>query len=216
MDSLLQNDKYPSSQSDTDSLIEQIIDIAKKNNPTANTDMIYIAYRLAKNAHKNQFRKSGEPYINHPVQVAYIAAEMSVDAVGITGCLLHDVVEDTNYTSENIKTLFGQEVSELVDGVTKLTKIQYSTLEEQQVENLRKMFLAMAKDIRVIIVKLVDRLHNLRTLSSMSPKKQLEKARETLEVYAPLAHRLGMSKIKIELEDLSLKYLDPVAYEEIR
>ncbi len=216
MDNIMQNESYPMAQDDTDKVIEQIIDKVKTSSPGANTDMIYIAYRLAKNAHENQFRKSGEPYINHPVQVAYIAAEMAVDAVGITGCLLHDVVEDTNYTLDDIKTLFGSEVSELVDGVTKLKRIQYSTLEEQQVENLRKMFLAMAKDIRVVIIKLVDRLHNIRTLASMSPAKQLEKARETLEVYAPLAHRLGMSKIKVELEDLSLKYLDPVAYEEIR
>ncbi|MBQ7976736.1 MAG: bifunctional (p)ppGpp synthetase/guanosine-3',5'-bis(diphosphate) 3'-pyrophosphohydrolase [Clostridia bacterium] len=197
-------------------MIEQVIDIVAKNNPSANTDMIYIAYRLAKHAHKNQLRKSGEPYVNHPVQIAFIAASMSMDAVAITACLLHDVVEDTYYRTEDIKTLFGPEVAELVDGVTKLTKLQYSTLEEQQVENLRKMFLAMAKDIRVVIVKLIDRLHNMRTLASMKPEKQLEKARETLEVYAPLAHRLGMSKIKVELEDLALKYLDPVAYDEIR
>ena len=214
--SIFAYEKFPQTASGADDIIEQVIDIVAKNNPSANTDMIYIAYRLAKHAHKNQLRKSGEPYVNHPVQIAFIAASMSMDAVAITACLLHDVVEDTYYRTEDIKTLFGPEVAELVDGVTKLTKLQYSTLEEQQVENLRKMFLAMAKDIRVVIVKLIDRLHNMRTLASMKPEKQLEKARETLEVYAPLAHRLGMSKIKVELEDLALKYLDPVAYDEIR
>ncbi len=214
--SIFAYEKFPQTANETDQIIEQIIEIVKKNNPSANTDMIYIAYKLAKHAHENQFRKSGEPYINHPVQIAFIAANMSVDVVGITACLLHDVVEDTPYRSDDIKALFGPEIADLVDGVTKLTKLQYSTLEEQQVENLRKMFLAMAKDIRVVIVKLIDRLHNMRTLASMSTAKQLEKARETLEVYAPLAHRLGMSKIKVELEDLALKYLDPVAYEEIR
>ncbi|MBP3361664.1 MAG: bifunctional (p)ppGpp synthetase/guanosine-3',5'-bis(diphosphate) 3'-pyrophosphohydrolase [Clostridia bacterium] len=213
---ILEDEKFAGTGEDTDAAVDKIIKMIQKNNPGANTDMIYIAYKLAKHAHENQFRKSGEPYINHPVQIAYIAAEMSVDAVAVTACLLHDVVEDTPYRLEDIKAFFGMEVAELVDGVTKLTKLQYSTLEEQQVENLRKMFLAMAKDIRVIIVKLIDRLHNMRTLASMSREKQLEKARETLEVYAPLAHRLGMSKIKIELEDLALKYLDPVAYDEIR
>ncbi len=212
----LENSTVSQVPDENDRLIDEIMEKVKISSPAANTDMIYIAYKLAKHAHENQFRKSGEPYINHPVQIAHIAADMSVDAVTITACLLHDVVEDTPYKIEDIRNFFGAEVAELVDGVTKLTKLQYSTHEEQQVENLRKMFLAMAKDIRVIIVKLIDRLHNMRTLGAMPHEKQLEKARETLEVYAPLAHRLGMSKIKVELEDLSLKYLDPVAYEEIR
>ena len=199
----------------TDEIIEKIIELVQKNSK-ANTDIIYIAYKLAKNAHKGQFRRSGAPYIEHPVQIAEIAAELGLDTTAIAASLLHDVVEDTGYTYKDIEGLFGTQVAELVDGVTKLEKIQYSTIEEQQVENLRKMFLAMAKDIRVVIIKLIDRLHNMRTLKFMSPHKQLEKARETLEVYAPLAHRLGMSKLKIELEDLSLKYLDPISYEEIR
>lgn len=201
---------------DTDEIISGILDMTAKYAPNSNTDMIYTAYRLAKAAHKGQFRKSGSPYIEHPVQIAEIAAELELDPTAITVCLLHDVVEDTPYTFADIECFFGTQVAELVDGVTKLTKIQYSTTEEQQVENLRKMFLAMAKDIRVIIIKLIDRLHNMRTLKFMPREKQLEKARETLEVYAPLAHRLGMSKLKIELEDLSLKYLDPISYEEIR
>ncbi|MDD6214014.1 MAG: bifunctional (p)ppGpp synthetase/guanosine-3',5'-bis(diphosphate) 3'-pyrophosphohydrolase [Firmicutes bacterium] len=190
--------------------------MVKGYSPNANTDMIYVAYHLAKAAHKNQYRKSGEAYIEHPVQIAYIAAELSMDHVAICAALLHDVIEDTPYTYENIVTLFGTSVAEIVDGVTKLKKIQYKDHQEEQVENLRKMFFAMSKDIRVVIIKLIDRLHNMRTLGYMPREKQLEKAKETLDVYAPLAHRLGISKIKSELEDLSLKYLDPVAYEEIR
>lgn len=214
---ILAPDKLPVlAEHDTDATIEEVIKMVKGYSPKANTDMIYIAYRFAKAAHKNQYRKSGEPYINHPVQSAYIAAELSLDTIAISSALLHDVIEDTPYTFEHIEILFGKTVAEIVDGVTKLTKLQYTTHEEQQVENLRKMFLAMSKDIRVVIIKLIDRLHNMRTLNYQSPEKQLEKAKETLEIYSPLAHRLGMSKIKSELEDLSLKYLDPIAYEEIR
>lgn len=214
---ILAPDKLPVLENkDNDTVVDDIINMVKEYSPKANTDMIFLAYRVAKAAHKNQLRKSGEPYIDHPVQTAYIAAELSMDTVVITAALLHDVIEDTPYTFEHIDMLFGKNVAEIVDGVTKLTKIQYTTHEEQQVENLRKMFFAMSKDIRVVIIKLIDRLHNMRTLSYMTPEKQLEKAKETLEIYSPLAHRLGMSKIKSELEDLSLKYLDPIAYEEIR
>ncbi len=208
--------KVPYIAEDTDAIVQKIIQNAKTHNASANTDLIETAYFVAKSAHKGQFRKSGAPYIEHPVQIAYIASEMSLDPAAIAACLLHDVVEDTGYTSGDIAALFGKDVAQLVDGVTKLKKIQYSTQEEQQVENLRKMFLAMAKDIRVVIIKLIDRLHNMRTLKYMPRSKQLTISRETLEVYAPLAHRLGMSNIKTELEDLALKYLDPVAFEEIR
>ena len=203
-------------ESDTDKLVDTIVERVKSYSPAANTDMIYTAYFLARAAHKNQFRRSGDPYIDHPVQIAYIASQLGLDATAISAALLHDVVEDTPYTYEDIETFFGKNVAELVDGVTKLEQIKYNTREEQQVENLRKMFFAMSKDIRVIVIKLIDRLHNMRTLDFMPREKQLLISKETLDVYAPLAHRLGMSKIKIELEDLALKYLDPVAYEEIR
>ncbi|MGN0181544.1 MAG: RelA/SpoT family protein [Candidatus Ornithomonoglobus sp.] len=197
-------------------LIDEIIGMIKGYNPNGNTDMVYVAYRFAKSMHSGQKRKSGDPYIIHPVEVAYIAAQLSLDCTAITACLLHDVVEDTGCTYDDVATMFGTPVAELVDGVTKLKQIKVTTREEQQIENLRKMFLAMAKDIRVVIIKLIDRLHNMRTMNFMPRDKQLRISKETLDVYAPLAHRLGISKIKIELEDLALKYLDPVAYEEIR
>ncbi len=173
------------------------------------------AYALAESAHAGQMRESGEPYVSHPLEVAYILADLELDCDTLVSALLHDVVEDTDYTLADINKEFGESVGIIVDGVTKLGKIQYTTAEEQQVENLRKMLLAMAKDVRVILIKLADRLHNMRTIKAKSEAKQREKARETLEVYAALAHRLGMSKIKWELEDLSLKYIDPIAYKEI-
>ncbi len=213
---ILGPDKIPERDiKDTDKLIDEIIDMVDIYAPTANTDMVYVAYRFAYSLHKGQMRKSGDPYIIHPVEVAYIAAQLSLDTTTIAACLLHDVIEDTNCTYDDIATLFGTPVADLVEGVTKLKKIKYTTQEEQQVENLRKMFFAMAKDIRVVIIKLIDRLHNMRTLKYMPAHKQLRIAKETLDVYAPLANRLGIAKIKIELEDLALKYLDPIAYEEI-
>ena len=212
---ILSPEIIPQHLAETDAVVDKIIEMIKGYAPSANTDMVYVAYRLAKAAHKNQFRRSGAPYIEHPVQLAYIAAQLELDTTAISAALLHDVVEDTPYTDADIEALFGKSVANLVDGLTKLKKIKYSSHEEQQVENLRKMFFAMAQDIRVIIIKLIDRLHNMRTLNFMPRHKQLMISKETLDVYAPLAHRLGMSKIKIELEDLALKYLDPVAYEEI-
>ena len=212
---ILSPEKIPQHADDTDVLVDKIIGMVKGYSPNANTDMIYVAYKLAKSAHSHQFRRSGAPYIEHPVQLAYIAAQLSLDATAISAALLHDVVEDTPYTYENIETIFGKSVAELVDGVTKLRKIKYNTREEQQVENLRKMFLAMAKDIRVIMIKLADRLHNMRTMQYQSPAKQIEKSRETMEIYAPIAHRLGISKIKVELDDLSMKYLMPDVYNDL-
>ncbi len=184
-------------------------------NVNFNIEVLEKAYAVAEKAHEGQMRESGEPYVSHPLEVAYILADLELDCDTLVGALLHDVVEDTSLTINDINREFGESVGLIVDGVTKLGKIQYTTAEEQQVENLRKMFLAMAKDVRVILIKLADRLHNMRTIKVKSEYKQREKARETLEVYAALAHRLGMSKIKWELEDLSLKYIDPVAYKEI-
>ncbi len=179
------------------------------------TEKIDRAYRFALEAHGDQKRRSGEPYIIHPLGVAIILVQLGMDTESIIAALLHDVVEDTKVTSKEVEDLFGKEVALMVEGVTKLGQIPYSSREEQQAENVRKMLLAMAQDVRVIIIKLADRLHNMRTLNYMTEEKQLEKALETMEVYAPLAHRLGMKGIKEELEDLALKFLDPVAYAEI-
>ena len=185
----------------------------KEYHPSADTTMVEKAYKIASEAHKDQKRKSGEPYIIHPLCVAIILADLELDKETIIAGLLHDVVEDTVMTNEEIRAEFGEDVEHLVDGVTKLGQLSYDADKvEVQGENLRKMFLAMAKDIRVIVIKLADRLHNMRTLQYMKPEKQKEKARETMEIYSPIAQRLGISKIKIELDDLSLKYLEPDAY----
>jgi len=197
-------------------LYKELIDKMNTYHPTKEFDIIEKAYRLAVEAHKDQKRKSGEPYIIHPLKVAYILAELELDKETITAGILHDTIEDTPYTYENIVELFSEEVANLVDGVTKLGKLSYSTKEEMQAENYRKMFMAMAKDIRVILIKLADRLHNMRTLNYMTEAKQREKAQETLDIYAPLAHRLGISKIRTEMEDLCFKYLNPDAYEDLK
>lgn len=186
-----------------------------KANPQYDSAKIEKAYLLAHDAHKNQFRRSGEPYIMHPVAVAKILFELGMDNESIIGALLHDVVEDTEYNLDYIRKEFGDDVALLVDGVTKLGQIPLSTREEVQAENIRKMFIAMNQDVRVIIIKLADRLHNMRTLEHMPPYKQREKSLETLEIYAPIAHRLGIRAFKEELEDLAIRYLDPIAYKEI-
>ena len=199
-----------------DVLFDELITSVKRYHPSADISLIEKAYKVAYEAHKGQVRKSGEPYIIHPLCVAIILADLELDKETIVAGLLHDVVEDTVMTEEEIAQEFGDEVALLVDGVTKLGQLNYSMDKvELQAENLRKMFLAMAKDIRVILIKLADRLHNMRTLKYMRPEKQKEKARETMDIYAPIAQRLGISKIKIELDDLSLKYLEPEKYKEL-
>lgn len=189
--------------------LEEITDI----NENYNTDLIGKAFETARELHDGQLRKSGEPYLIHPIAVAKILAQLGMDDETIVGGLLHDVVEDTEYTREQLVCDFSEEIALLVDGVTKLGAIKFDTKEEAQAENLRKMFLAMSKDIRVLIIKLADRLHNMRTLEFMRAEKKLEKARETLDIYAPLASRLGIYTVKFELEDISLKYLHPREYE---
>ena len=192
-----------------------MVQAIKRYAPYVDMAKVDQAFHYAENKHKDQKRKDGSPYIIHPLAVAEIVAEIGLDTDAILGALLHDCIEDTDSTFDEIVHLFGQTVADLVEGVTKLTRVQYSTTEEQQMENLRKMFMAMSKDIRVILIKIADRLHNTRTLEYQTPEKQLSKSMETMEIYAPLAHRLGMQKIKWELEDLSLKYIDPDGYHEI-
>lgn len=194
-------------------LYRVLVDGVRRYHPSDDLTLIDKAYHIADEAHKGQKRKSGEPYIIHPLCVAIILADLELDKETIVSGLLHDVVEDTIMTTEELDREFGSEVALIVDGVTKLGRLNYSKDKvEEQAENLRKMFLAMAKDIRVILVKLADRLHNMRTAKYWSPEKQKEKARETMDIYAPIAQRLGISKIKVELDDLSLKYLEPEAY----
>ena len=200
-----------------DVLYRELISSVLKYHPSTDISMIEKAYKIASEAHQGQLRKSGEPYIIHPLCVAIILADLELDKETIVAGLLHDAVEDTVMTTEEIAQEFGDEVALLVDGVTKLGQLSYSADKiEVQAENLRKMFLAMAKDIRVILIKLADRLHNMRTLQYMKPEKQKEKARETMDIYAPIAQRLGISKVKNELDDLSLKYLEPEVYYDLK
>ena len=198
-------------------LYSRLIDKIKRYHPSSgDLSAIDKAYNFAKKSHGDQKRKSGEPYIIHPIHTALILADLELDKESIMAGLLHDVMEDTKVTREQMISEFGEEVTDLVDGVTKLTKLDYDADKvEKQAENLRKMFLAMAKDIRVILIKLADRLHNMRTLQYMTPEKQKEKSKETMEIYAPIADRLGISKIKIELDDLALRYLEPEKYKDL-
>lgn len=197
---------------DKDVEFKHLIDTIHTYLPQAKCDDVTKAYQLAEEAHKDQRRVSGEPYILHPLAVAQILADMKIDTTTITASLLHDVVEDTSYTLDDLKKMFGKEVAFLVDGVTKLSRLNYRTKEDQQLNSMRKMFLAMAKDVRVVVIKLADRLHNMRTLRYMRSDKQKRIAQETLEIFAPLAHRLGIFNIKWELEDLSFRYLEPDKY----
>ena len=213
MDIELEN---PADFTSPEELYQKLIRTIRKYHPSDDITMIQKAYKIATDAHKDQKRKSGEPYIIHPLCVAIILADLEMDKETIASGLLHDVVEDTAMTLEDTTREFGSEVAFLVDGVTKLTQLSWDKDKvEIQAENLRKMFLAMAKDIRVIIIKLADRLHNMRTGEFWKPAKQKEKARETLEIYAPIADRLGISRIKTELDDLSLRFLKPEVYHEL-
>ena len=187
-----------------------------QRNPNADVARLRSAFEYANAHHGPQLRKSGEPYITHPIAVAEIVNELDLDLDSIIAALLHDCIEDTDASHDEIAKLFGASVADLVEGVTKLTRMQYTSKEEEQMENLRKMFMAMAKDVRVILIKLCDRLHNMRTLQYQSERKQKEKSLETMEIYAPIAHRLGMQRLKWELEDLSLRYLDPIGYREVQ
>ncbi|TAK08736.1 bifunctional (p)ppGpp synthetase/guanosine-3',5'-bis(diphosphate) 3'-pyrophosphohydrolase, partial [bacterium] len=184
--------------------------------PTADVEMIRRAFDFSAKVHKGQKRLSGEPYLVHPMAVAGIIADLKLDVPSVVGGLLHDTVEDTLTTLDEVKSLFGAEIAALVDGVTKLSRINFTSHEEKQAENFRKMILAMAKDVRVILIKLADRTHNMRTLSHLPAEKQVMTAQETLEIYAPLSHRLGIAWVKDELEDLSFKYLHPEIYYQLK
>ena len=197
-------------------MYDRLIETVRSYNPSAGFDQIRAAYEYAAAHHAGQNRKDGSPFITHPLAVAQIVAEeLHLDTESIVAALLHDTIEDTDATHEEISKLFSPTVADLVEGVSKLTRVHYTSKEEEQMENLRKMLMAMAKDIRVILIKISDRLHNMRTMEYQTPEKQKQKSFETMEIYAPIAHRLGMQRMKWELEDLSLKYLDPVGYREI-
>jgi GTP pyrophosphokinase len=191
---------------------QDLLEIARANRPTDDLDIVRRAYELSLLHHSGQQRASGEPYLVHPLEVAILLAEMKLDTTAIAAGLLHDSVEDTSVTTEEIKQQFGEQVAHIVEGVTKISKIDFASREEAQAENVRKMMLAMVDDIRVVLIKLADRLHNMRTLQHLSPERQQKIAKETLEIYAPLAHRLGMGKVRGELEDLAFPYVDPVGY----
>ena len=201
--------------SEPDEMFSQLLENIAAGSHPMDTERITAAYQLAKSAHDGQHRKDGSPYITHCISAANICVEMGLDEDSVIAALLHDVIEDTDVSHEEIAKAFGSTVADIVEGVTKLTRVQYTSKEDEQMENLRKMLLAMSKDIRVILIKIADRLHNMRTMDYQTPEKQRSKSAETMEIYAPLAHRLGMQRAKWELEDLSLRYLDPDAYDEI-
>ena len=194
----------------------ELIETVRKNRPSDDTEIIRKAWDYCVEHHGAQKRASGEPYVLHPLEVAQVLAEMKLDSTAIAAGLLHDAVEDTPVTTEDISERFGEQVAHIVEGVTKIDKIQFANREDRQAENVRKMLLAMVSDVRVVIIKLADRLHNMRTLEHLKPERQQAIARETLDIYAPLAHRLGMGKVRGELEDLAFRYVDPFAYEQVQ
>src|SRR5271169_2357613 len=192
-----------------------LLKTVRANRPNDDLDVIRRAYDLSQKYHSGQNRESGEPYLSHPLEVALVLADMKLDSTSIAAGLLHDLVEDTSVTIVDIRKEFGEQVAQIVEGVTKLSKIDFATREERQAENVRKMVLAMVDDIRVVLIKLADRLHNMRTLKALPPERQERIARETLEIYAPIAHRLGMGKVRGELEDLAFQYVDPIAFQQV-
>src|SRR6186713_1761347 len=195
---------------------EDLLEKVRAANPDADTELLRRAYVFSAYEHKGQVRRSGEPYLVHPLEVADLLADMRLDVVAIAAGLLHDIVEDTPNTIERVRELFGEQVSHVVEGVTKLSTLQFSSNEERQAESFRKMLLAMVDDIRVILVKLADRLHNMRTLHHLPEDRRIKISQETIDIYAPIASRLGMSKIKNELEELAFKHLEPKAFESLR
>ena len=207
--------KAASPSVDPDEMFEALLDKVRVSGHNMDIDRIRAAYLMAKAAHEGQKRKDGSPYITHCIAAADICCDFGLDEDSIVSALLHDVIEDTALTHADIQKRFGPQVADIVEGVTKLTRVQYTSKEDEQMENLRKMLMAMSKDIRVILIKLADRMHNMRTMDFQTPEKQRSKSLETMEIYAPIAHRLGMQKAKWELEDLSLQYLDPAGYHEI-
>src|SRR6266481_6386021 len=195
-----------------DARLDELLEKLRKNRPSEDPWMVRRAYEIAAERHRDQLRSSGAPYLTHLLEVAHILADMRLDATTLTAALLHDAIEDTEYPLSRIEERFGAEVAHLVEGVTKIGRLKMMAPEARQAENVRKMLLAMVQDVRVVMVKLADRLHNMRTLEFLEPAKQHRIARETMDIYAPIAHRLGMSVIKGELEDLSFRYLEPDAY----
>ena len=205
----------PTDEHSIDARIQVLLKQAQANRPNEDISLIRKAWEFCVSHHKGQMRASGEPYIVHPLEVAEVLVEMKLDATAVAAALLHDAVEDTPATSEEIGDKFGDQVAHIVEGVTKIDKIQFANREDRQAENVRKMLLAMVSDVRVVLIKLADRLHNMRTLEHLKPERQEAIARETLDIYAPLAHRLGMGKVRGELEDLAFRYTDPVSYEQV-
>src|SRR5437016_1822472 len=195
---------------------EQLLAKVAENRPHDDPEIIRKAYEFSLKHHEGQTRASGEPYLIHPLEVAIVLADMKLDSSAIAAGLLHDAIEDTDVTHEDIRREFGEQVAHIVEGVTKIDKIEFASKEERQAENVRKMIFAMVDDIRVVLIKLADRLHNMRTLEHLEPERQQQIAQETLDIYAPIAHRLGMGKVRGELEDLAFRYTDPIAYEQIR
>jgi len=198
-----------------DERFEGLLKQVQANRPTDDVTLIRKAWEFCVQHHEGQMRASGEPYIVHPLEVSEVLAEMKLDSTAIAAGLLHDAVEDTPATSEEIEAGFGDQVAHIVEGVTKIDKIQFANREDRQAENVRKMLLAMVSDVRVVLIKLADRLHNMRTLEHLQADRQEAIARETMDIYAPLAHRLGMGKVRGELEDLAFRYIDPVSYEKV-